>query len=180
LGLEVAVCLLLPWAGRSAGGGLPRSGAIPEGVLTLGSVAAYGVPGAVGVLVCVAAVVVLRGVVTRRSLRRRERLYAVPVDSFDPDVEAVLRFAMQLGRTRRSVGGLLDRRARAVRVRLDSVGQGQMLYGLEIPARSRGVVRAAVYPGVELFTAETLERSGILGPNVAVADGPDEEGDVDD
>jgi hypothetical protein len=148
--------------------------------VTLGSVAAYGVPGAAGVLACMVALMVLRGVVTRRSLRQRERLYAVPVDSFDPDVEAVLRFAMQLGRTRRSVGGLLDRRARAVRVRLDSVGQGQMLYGLEIPARSRGVVRAAVYPGVELFTAETLERSGILGPNVAVADGADEDRDVDE
>jgi hypothetical protein len=55
-----------------------------------------------------------------------------------------------------------------------------MLYGLEIPARSRGGVRAAVYPGVELFTAETLERSGILGPNVAVSDGLGEDGNGDD
>jgi hypothetical protein len=122
----------------------------------------YVVDGALGLVVLLVLAGALRLVLTRRSLRGRERLYAVPVDSFDPDVEAVLRFAMQLGRTRRAVGGLLDRRARAVRVRLDSFGEGEMLYGLEIPARSRGVVRAAVYPGVELFTRETLDLSGVL------------------
>lgn len=120
------------------------------------------VDSAVVLAVLLVAVGALRVVLIRRALRGRERLYMVPVDSFDPDVEAVLRFAMQLGRTRRAVWGLPGRRARAVRVRLDSYGEGEMLYGLEIPSKSRGVVRAAVLPGVELFTRETLDLSGVL------------------
>lgn len=142
----------------------------------MGSVAT----GGVGVLVLLALVGALRLVVTRRSLRGRERLYAVPVDSFDPELESVLRFAMQLSRTRKVVGGLLDRRARAVRVRFDSVGEGEMLYGLEIPARSRGVVIAGLYPGVELFDLETLGLSGILRQRqTKAADDDDRGGDRD-
>ena len=66
----------------------------------------------------VAGLLALRLLVTRRALRSRVRFAVVPAEDFDPSLEAVVRFAAQLSRVRRSVRGWLDRRASAVRISL--------------------------------------------------------------
>jgi hypothetical protein len=110
---------------------------------------------------------VARAVLTRRALRSRVCVVVVPADEFDPSPETVLRFAAQLTRLRRSVRGWLDKRASAVRVRLEPDRDGRLAYLIEVPARSRDLVRGALrgYEGVELREAagafgERESRSG--------------------
>lgn len=95
---------------------------------------------------------IARLVATRRTLRTRTRFVVVPADEFDPSPEAVVRFAAQLGRVRRRVRGWLDRRASAVRIRLEADPDGRLAYLLEAPQHAEGVVRSALrsYEGVEL------------------------------
>ena len=81
------------------------------------------------------ALIACRVVASRRTLASRTRLAVLAPDSFDPSIDAVLRCAAQLSRVRRSVGGWLDPRARAVRVLLDCDGEGRMRYTLSV-ARS--------------------------------------------
>ena len=96
--------------------------------------------------------VAARLLVTRRTLASRTRLRLVASDGFDPAPEAVARFAAQLSRTRRSVGGWLDPRASAVRVLIAAGPDGLLRYALEAPARARPVLEAAAqaYAGIEL------------------------------
>jgi hypothetical protein len=56
----------------------------------------------------------------------------------------VLRFAAQLSRVRRVVGGWFDRRAQAVRVLLDCDPAGRMRYSLTVPERALPAVRSAL------------------------------------
>ena len=63
-----------------------------------------------------AATLVLRVVLVRRALRSRVRVELLPSEAFDPPVEAVVRFASQLARTRRMVLGWFDRPASTVRL----------------------------------------------------------------
>jgi hypothetical protein len=106
-------------------------------------------------LACAAAAFAARLVATRRLLAARARIALVPADSFDPQPDAVLRFAAQLASTRRTVRGWLDRPASAVRVALESRPGGQLGYVLEAPERAMPVLRAAArgYPQVELGDA---------------------------
>jgi hypothetical protein len=116
------------------------------------------------VVVAIGAVLALvRVVVTRRTLRSRIDVAVVPADEFDPSPEAVLRFAAQLSRLERSVRGWLDRRASAVRVRLEADPDGRLVYLLEVPRRSRELLRTATrsYEGVEL-----RDPPEVLGPAV--------------
>jgi hypothetical protein len=98
------------------------------------------------------AVLVARLVVTRRALDHRVAMLAVPADSFDPSSESVVRFASGLSRSRRSLRGVLDAPASAVRLRLDADPAGKLRYAVEVPERARGALRAALaaYEGVEL------------------------------
>ena len=92
----------------------------------------------------VVAAVTARVVVTRRSLKSRTRLVVLAPDSFDPSLDAVMRFASQLSRVRRLVGGWLDPRARAVRVLMDIDEEGLMRYSLSVPERALPAVRSAL------------------------------------
>jgi hypothetical protein len=100
----------------------------------------------------------LRVLATRRALRSRVRFAVVPADDFDPSLEAVMRFAAQLSRVRRSVRGWLDRRASAVRIRLEPDPDGRLAYSVEAPGRAREVLLAA------LRSYERLELSEVGRP----------------
>ena len=78
----------------------------------------------------------VRVVVTRRALARRVRLVVLAPDSFAPSMDGVLRCAAQLSRVRRLVGGWFDRRASAVRVLLDTDGEGADALLTVVPGRS--------------------------------------------
>jgi hypothetical protein len=101
---------------------------------------------------------IARAVATRRTLRSRARLVVVPADEFDPSPEAVVRFAAQLSRVRRRVRGWLDRRASAVRIRIETDADGRLAYLLEVPQHGAGVVRSALrsYEGIELRDPDTV------------------------
>jgi len=117
--------------------------------------------------------VVIRVVVTRRTLRSRIRLTLVPADTFDPPLDAVTRFASQLTRTRRAIGGWLDPRASAVRVLIATGPDGVVRYALEVPSRARPALEAAaqIYAEVELHEhpLESREEPGDESGRVAVA-----------
>ncbi|MBK5218935.1 MAG: hypothetical protein JJE35_04000 [Thermoleophilia bacterium] len=89
---------------------------------------------------------------TRRTLAGRRAVAVVPADEFDPKPEAVLHFASQLARGDRSIGGWFDRRASAVRVRLEPDAEGRLVYLVEVPERMGELLRTALrgYPGAEL------------------------------
>ena len=109
------------------------------------AVAFVGSPLLLAAVVLLAVVVIAaRVVASRRSLRSRTRLVVLAPDSFDPSTDAVLRFAAQLSRVRRAVGGWLDPRARAVRVLLDADGEGRMRYSLSVPERALPAVQSAL------------------------------------
>ncbi len=102
------------------------------------------------------ALLTARIVVTRRSLASRTRLVVLAPDSFDPSLESVLRCAAQLSRVRRLVGGWLDVRASAVRVLLDTDGDGRMRYSLIVPRRALPAIRAAL-GGYDRVQARAVE-----------------------
>src|SRR6202035_805264 len=70
---------------------------------------------------------------TRGALRSRLRVLVLAPDSFDPSLDGVLRFASQLSR---SPGGWFERRAKAVRITLDSSLDGQLRYSLTVASSS--------------------------------------------
>jgi hypothetical protein len=105
---------------------------LPDWLAALGSFA--GRPATVTLVVALVifavVVAVARLVFTRRALSRRSRLLLVPADSFDPTAEAVVAFASGLSRSRRALRGLLEKRASAVRVRLDTDQAGRLRYAV--------------------------------------------------
>jgi len=124
-------------------------------------------------LVLIAAAVVaavafaVRVLVTRRALRSRVQLVVLAPDSFDPSLDAVLRCAAQLSRVRRLVGGWFDPRARAVRVLLDTDGEGRMRYSLTVPERALPAVRSA------LAAFDRVQVQAVEPSPEPVSDGPD-------
>ncbi len=106
--------------------------------------------GAVAVLASTMLLTAVRALLIARALRRRSRIVLLPTDAFDPTPEAVVRFAAGLAGAR-SVRGLLDRPARAVRMRIDLDDEQQMRFAIELPTSARAALRAALgaYPGVE-------------------------------
>jgi hypothetical protein len=123
-------------------------------------------PFALGAVAIASALAPQRIFATRRALAARVTVAVVPADEFDPKPETVLRFAAEVARADRSLRGWLDRRAHAVRVQLTNDREGQLVYLLEVPARSREALRTALrdYEGAELRDlTEVLpdaERSG--------------------
>jgi hypothetical protein len=115
-------------------------------------------PIALGATAIASALATQRLRATRRTIRSRIALAAVPADQFEASPDAVLRLAGQLARADRSVAGWLDRRAAAVRVRLTCDAERRLIYVLEAPERSRGLLRSALrgYKGVELREASEV------------------------
>jgi hypothetical protein len=97
-------------------------------------------------------ILIARAVFIRRGLRSRSRLVVLPASSFDPNDEAVIRFASSLSRTRRSLRTLLEGPACGVRVRLAGDRKGRLLYELEVPTSALATVKAAAaaYGGVDV------------------------------
>jgi hypothetical protein len=93
----------------------------------------------------------VRTLCTRRTLRTRVDLELLPSESFDPNLEAVTRFASQLASTRRSVLGWPDRPASAVRLQLTAGADGLVHYRIGAPERALPAIRAALgaYEGIE-------------------------------
>src|SRR4029079_1003424 len=94
------------------------------------------VPLAPGTVAIAAALATHRFLATRRLLRSRRAVAVVPADEFDAEPEAVLRFASQLADSERRVAGWVDRRGSAVRIRLASGAEDQLVYMVELPERS--------------------------------------------
>ncbi|MBS1861974.1 MAG: hypothetical protein JSS68_09705 [Actinobacteria bacterium] len=117
------------------------------------------------VLLSTIAPAVLRVRCTRTALRERVAFVAVPADEYDPNPETVMRFAAQLGRIDRLVRGWFDRRAGAVRFRLDTDTEGRLVYLIEGPAWSRDLLRSAIrsFDGVELRDPETVRAAAVTG-----------------
>ena len=112
----------------------------------------------------------LRVLFTRRGLRRRVGMVVLAPDSFEVGLDEVLRFAGQLSRVHRAVGGSFDRGASAVRVLLDKDPDGRMRYSLLVPRRALPVLRSALsaYHGVEIRpAADTSQVTGQAGVWVA-------------
>lgn len=120
-----------------------------------------------------AGVALARVLVTRRTLASRVRVGLVPADSFDPSLEAVVRFAAQLARTRRAVGGWLDPRASAIRLLIHSGPDGTLRYALEVPARARPALEAAahLYAEVELHDDDQSDPPETEAPREPEAEG---------
>jgi hypothetical protein len=104
----------------------------------------------------ICAIALLRVRLTAAALRDRVTFAVLPANEFDPGLEGVLRFAAQLARLDRTVRGWVDRRASALRVRLEMDTEGRLQYMLEAPARSRELLLGALrgYEGVELREVE--------------------------
>jgi len=129
----------------------------------------YAVSAGLVIAVALVAAAVLRSWATRRSLARRVRFAVLPTDSFDPGEEEILRFAGQLSRIRVASGSPLVRPASAVRIRLDGLCDGRLLYCIEGSARAASLLRSVRYDEAELRRAEEFE----LASNPS-DDGPEE------
>lgn len=124
----------------------------------------------VGAVVAVAGLLALaclltREAATRRALRgdRRIRLTVLPTETFDPSEEEVARYAAQLSRTRRTLWGP-GRRAQAVRLRLDSTGEGQCAYRIEGAPQAASILKLLGFDETELRPTDGLEPPGTSLP----------------
>lgn len=127
-------------------------------------------PVLVAAVVVGAAALALRVVLVRRTLRSRVRVELLPSEGFDPQVEAVVRFASQLARTRRMVLGWFDRPASAVRLRLATGGDGLVHYTAEVPRRALPALQAALgaYDQLEVRAVEPDQGKAARGSEAAV------------
>lgn len=113
-------------------------------------------PLALGAIAIASALATHRFFATRRTLRSRRAVAIVPADEFDAEPDAVLRFAAQLAASERRVGGWVDRRASAIRIRLAADAEQQLVYLIEVPERAGEALRTALgaFEGVEERPAE--------------------------
>lgn len=115
-------------------------------------------PLALGALAIASALATHRFFATRRTLRTRRAVAIVPADEFDAEPDAVLRFAAQLAASERRVGGWVDRRASAIRIRLCADAGRRLVYLIEVPERASEALRTALrsFEGVEERPAEEV------------------------
>ncbi len=113
-------------------------------------------PIAYSLMVVMVFLLVVRFRRTRRALPSRVRVLVLAPDSFDPSLDTVLRFASQLSR---SPGGWFERRAKAIRINLDSTPDGQMRYSLTLARSSLPGLRSALsaYDRVQIRPIEEPE-----------------------
>ncbi|HTU79421.1 MAG TPA: hypothetical protein VMF09_11730 [Solirubrobacteraceae bacterium] len=156
----LAVLLLAPTVLPAAAGLLADPIDVVAGLL----------PVAVAAVVAGAGALIVRVVLVRRALGSRVRVELLPSEGFDPTVEAVVRFASQLTRTRRMVLGWLDRPASAVRLQLSTGADGLVHYTAEVPRRALPALQAALgaYDQLEVRAAEPEKASVSGGEAVAV------------
>ena len=115
------------------------------GVISPTSIRADLPPLAGGLSAIVALLAVLRRVLSWRALRSRVQFELLPADTFDPSLDAIRRFAMQLARTRRGfLLGWLERPGSAVRILISPDQRGVFHYRLEVPERARTALEAAL------------------------------------
>jgi hypothetical protein len=119
-------------------------------------------PLALGALAIASALATHRFFATRRTLRSRRAVAIVPADEFDAEPDAVLRFAAQLAASERRVGGWVDRRASAIRIRLAADAERRLVYLIEVPERAEEALRTALaaFEGVEERPAEEAVGGG--------------------
>jgi hypothetical protein len=127
-------------------------------------------PLALGAIAIASALATHRFFATRRTLGSRRAVAIVPADEFDAEPDAVLRFAAQLAASERRVGGWVDRRASAIRIRLAADAERRLVYLVEVPERASEALRTAhaAFEGVDERPAEEVLGGG---------DGEDERGD---
>jgi len=115
-------------------------------------------PFALGAIAIASALATHRFFATRRALRSRRAVAIVPADEFDAEPDAVLRFAAQLASSERRVGGWVDRRASAIRIRLTADAERRLVYAIEVPERALEALRTALrsFDGVEERPAEQV------------------------
>ncbi len=133
------------------------------GVISPTSIRADLPPLAGGLSAIAALLAVLRRVLARRALRSRVRFELLPADTFDPSLDAIRRFAMQLARTRRGfLLGWLERPGSAVRILIAPDPRGVLHYRLEVPERARTALEAALsaYSQLEVRECEPAGTSG--------------------
>jgi hypothetical protein len=113
-------------------------------------------PLTLGALAIASALATHRFLATRRTLQSRRAVAIVPADEFDAEPDAVLRFAAQLAASERRVGGWIDRRASAIRIRLAADAERRLVYLIEVPERASEALRTALaaFEGVEERPAE--------------------------
>jgi hypothetical protein len=119
-------------------------------------------PLALGAIAIASALATHRIFATRRTLRSRRGVAIVPADEFDAEPDAVLRFAAQLAASERRVGGWVDRRASAIRIRLAADAERRLAYLIEVPERAGEALRTALaaFEGVEERPAEEVLGGG--------------------
>ena len=108
----------------------------------------------------------LRSRAGRHGRRRRLEYALLPDPEFETTSEAVIRFAAQLGRVRRASGLLHHADANSIRLRLQSVGEGQFLTSIVVPQEAAPGLRRAMYPDVETRPISEVV-DALSGPSVA-------------
>lgn len=104
---------------------------------------------------------------SRRLGRRRRLEYALlPDPAFETTIEAVIRFAAQLGRVRRASGLLHHPNANSIRLRFRSVREGQFLTSMVVPEAAAPGLRQARFPEVETRPVDEVV-DALIGPSVA-------------
>jgi hypothetical protein len=148
-------------------------------VPSLSSLIASATPIALCATAIALALTTQRLLLTRRALRRRRTVALVPADEFEASAEAVLRFAAQLTQPEHSLTRWIDRRARALRVRLASDREGRLVFLLEAREQSLAAIRSALrtYEGVELRDVDTV--LGAAEDEVEVGEDEDRQGEAE-
>jgi hypothetical protein len=141
-------------------------------------------PLALGAIAIASALATHRILATCRTLGSRRTTAIVPADEFDAEPDTVLRFAAQLAASERRVGGWVDRRASAIRIRLAADSERRLVYLIEVPERASEALRTALaaFDGVEERPAEEVlgggddeDESGDEGKNAGEAEAEESE-----
>ncbi len=129
------------------------------GVFSPTAIRTYLLPPLASAVLIALAMACLRLMLSRRALRSRIQIELLPADTFDPSLDAIRRFAGQLARTRRGfLLGWLERPGSAVRILIAPDEHGVLRYRLEVPARARTTLAAALtaYSQLEAKECEPL------------------------
>ena len=132
----------------------------------------------VAAVVAAAAAAAVVGVRMRRGAMisaRRLRVVVVPTESFDPSMEALLRFANMLAQARTPLPLLTPRHCQAIWFRLVEK-QGDLALVLETAQWRASAVRSALPAEAELYPVEELEPAKKASPTPP----PSPRGEVDD
>lgn len=105
---------------------------------------------AIGLCAAVAAIVaVVRKHNAARALEERDEFALLPTTSFDPNSEEILRYAIQLARTRPASAWFTPRTALGIRIRMGNDAEGLLTYRVSGPRSCASVLEASVYGEVE-------------------------------